>query len=144
MINIEDLDKLQKELEKVDPYAAYLGLRIIGAEGDKLIGEAAGRPELLNANGVAHGGFLCSMADVFGVLACTLSRPMPEEQIYGAAVSCNMNFLRPARDFPIRAEAVPIKAGKHIKVCQIELYDCHRSLVAQAVSTYYFDRWAGK
>ena len=90
------------------------------------------RPELLNPNGVLHGGALFSMADTAmgAALHMTLA---PGE--FCATVEIKIHFLQPVTKGTIRARTRLVHRGSRIAVLESHL-SVGRLPVAQALGTF--------
>jgi len=51
------------------PFAALLGIDLVSAEPDKIVGEMTVRPEFCTRPAVLHGGAIMAFADTLGALA---------------------------------------------------------------------------
>jgi uncharacterized protein (TIGR00369 family) len=51
------------------PFAALLGIDLLSAEPEKIVGEMTVRPELCTRPAVLHGGAIMAFADTLGALA---------------------------------------------------------------------------
>ena len=90
------------------------------------------RPELLNPNGVVHGGALFSMADTAmgAALHTTLA---PGE--FCATVEIKIHFLQPVTKGKIRCRTRLVQRGSRIAVLESHL-SVGRLQVAQALGTF--------
>ena len=51
------------------PFAALLGIELLSAEPEKIVGEMTVRPEFCTRPAVLHGGAIMAFADTLGALA---------------------------------------------------------------------------
>lgn len=117
-----------------NPFAELVGFTLrIGRRGS---GSAAAavevRPELLNPNGVVHGGALFSMADTAmgAALHTTLA---PGE--FCATVEIKIHFLQPVTKGKIRCRTRLVHRGSRIAVLESHI-SVGRLQVAQALGTF--------
>jgi acyl-CoA thioesterase len=90
------------------------------------------RPELLNPNGVVHGGALFSMADtVMG--AALFTTLAPGENC--ATIEIKIHFLQPVSKGKIRCSTRVVQRGRRIAVLESHL-SVGRLQVAQALGTF--------
>lgn len=87
-----------------------------------------------NIYGTAHGGAVFTLADMaFGIgcrgagLVCVSSQ-------------CSISYLLPGQCGPLRAEAEPVRLGRHLVVYDIMVYDGKGQAIAKAVMTGYVMR----
>lgn len=117
------------------PFAHHLGLRIVSATAEKVVAELTATPQLINRNGVLHGGALIGLADnVGGTLAFLNLGPGQGT----TTLESKTNFFRavPAGD-TIRAEAVPLHLGRKTMVIQISIFRGDGKLAAQVTQTQF-------
>ncbi len=117
------------------PFALHLGLRIVSATAEKVVAELTATPQLINRNGVLHGGALIGLADnVGGTLAFLNLGPGQGT----TTLESKTNFFRavPAGD-TIRAEAVPLHLGRKTMVIQISIFRGDGKLAAQVTQTQF-------
>lgn len=90
------------------------------------------RPELLNPNGVVHGGALFSMADtVMGAALFTTLEPGEN----CATIEIKIHFLQPVTKGRIRCSTRVVHRGRRIAVLESHL-SVGRLQVAQALGTF--------
>lgn len=129
---------LQEFLDRMSGFPATFGFRLTDYKDGRLCGEVSVRPEYCNTLGTAHGGFICTVVDTFGSLACVCESDNIHEGTKGSTVSCNVNFFQRIQGPTIRCEAYILNNGRHLKTCQIDLYDNDGQFAVSAVATYYF------
>ena len=111
-----------------------LGVRVVRKHKDGVTVECPLRPELLNSNGVLHGGVTASIADEAAWHAIT--------QHYGrerasTTTELKVNYLRPiAEGKKVVARAYVLRAGKTLFVTRIDLFDSQKRLAGAAIVTY--------
>jgi uncharacterized protein (TIGR00369 family) len=124
--------KLKEFLQEI-PFNALVGLKLLRLHKDGVTIECAMRPELLNGNGVMHGGVTATLADVaVGMaLARHLGRPRA-----AATVEMKINYLRPVAHGKITARAHLVKVGARLCCGRVEIFDREKRPVAAALITY--------
>jgi len=136
----KDKDKfiklVQKYLDNESGFTESMGFKIIDYVDGKLYGEAPLKEEYLNSNRTGHGGYLATIVDSFAGNACVFAEG-PYDSAVQVTMSCNINFLRPALHGPLKVEAFPVKLGKHIKVCQVDIFDAEGYQVLTSISNMY-------
>lgn len=117
-----------------NPFAELIGFTLrIGRRGSGTSEAAiAARTELLNPNGVVHGGVLFSLADTAmgAALHTTLA---PGE--YCATVEIKIHFLQPVTKGKVRCRTRLVQRGSRIAVLESHL-SVGRLQVAQALGTF--------
>jgi acyl-CoA thioesterase len=122
--------------QRSDPsiYYGYLGMKL------EELGEGTSRfrmsvsSRLFNAGGVVHGGALASIADAAVAAAlATLVDPASQDMF---TVEMKINFLAPARDGEIVAQAEIVQKGRSVAVGESLVYDGEGRLLAKAMATY--------
>ena len=118
----------------INPYAEHLGFTLrLGPRGSgRCTAALQVRAELLNPNGVLHGGALFSMADTAmgAALHTTLA---PGE--YCATVEIKIHFLRAVKQGRLNCRTRLVHRGSRIAVLEAHLR-AGRLLVAQALGTF--------
>ena len=89
-------------------------------------------PDVINAQGMAHGGIVFSICDVAaGYAAANIDRRCVTQ-------ASNIYFLRPARGEYLVAKAEPIKVGKTLSVVEAKAYDDEDRLVAESTFSVFY------
>ena len=97
------------------------------------------RPELLNGNGVVHGGVIASIADEVAWHAI-LSQLGGERKAMTTS-ELKVNYLRPiAPAAKTTARGFVLKLGKILAVTRVDIFDSQKRLAAHATVTYAFLR----
>lgn len=92
------------------PFALVLGLKVTSTDPDRVEAEMIVTPELLNRNGVLHGGAIMALADNLGGTA-TFLNIAPDEGT--TTVESKTNFFRAiAPGETVRAVSVPLHRGR--------------------------------
>ncbi|MBE2275575.1 MAG: PaaI family thioesterase [Rhodobacteraceae bacterium] len=109
-------DKIHAAAINQPPFAAHLGLRLLSARPDRVEAELTATPELINRNGVLHGGALMAVADNLGGTGAFMNLG-PDEST--TTVESKTNFFRavPAGT-TIRTVSVPLHLGRTTQVWQ--------------------------
>src|ERR1700748_2755533 len=110
------------------PYAVTLGMELVSATPEEVVGRLAWREELCTTGGALHGGALTSLADNLGGLCAYLNLPAGAGT---ATISSSTNFLRGVREGLVSAIARPLRVGRTVIVVQTELRDDEGRLVTQ-------------
>ena len=110
------------------PFAATLGMELISASPEEVVGRLAWREELCTTGGAMHGGALMSLADNLGGVCAYLNLPPGAGT---ATISSSTNFLRGLREGEVTATARPLRVGRTVIVVQTELRDEAGRLLTQ-------------
>jgi 1,4-dihydroxy-2-naphthoyl-CoA hydrolase len=120
------------ELGELIPFAGTLGMELVAASADEVVGRLAWREELCTAGGALHGGALMSLADHLGGVCAFLNLPAGATT---ATISSSTNFLRGVREGHVTGTARPLRVGRTVIVVQTELRDEAGRLAAQVTQT---------
>jgi 1,4-dihydroxy-2-naphthoyl-CoA hydrolase len=112
--------------------AALLGIRIVEATPDRVIGELAIRDDLRTVGGALHGGALMALADTVGAVATVLNLPPGAGT---TTLESKTNFLAAGQAGVVRAEATPLHRGKRTMVWQTRVTDETGRLLSQTTQT---------
>jgi uncharacterized protein (TIGR00369 family) len=112
----------------------FLGSRLLLHTKERVEVRMTARPEMAQEYGVVQGGFISALADTAAVY---LLLPDAMEQGRVSGVEFKMNFLRHAHadGTDLAAIATPVKIGRHIAVCSVDVVQEGR-LVARGTFTY--------
>jgi 1,4-dihydroxy-2-naphthoyl-CoA hydrolase len=110
------------------PFATTLGVELVSASADEVVGRLAWREELCTIGGALHGGALMSLADNLGGVCAYLNLPAGAGT---ATISSSTNFMRGIRDGYVTATARPLRVGRTVIVVQTDLRDDAGRLAVQ-------------
>ncbi|HUA48595.1 MAG TPA: PaaI family thioesterase [Solirubrobacteraceae bacterium] len=116
------------QLTAMIPFAATLGMELVSASADEVVGRLAWRAELCTTGGALHGGALMSLADNLGGVCAFLNLPAGATT---ATISSSTNFMRGVREGRVTATARPLRVGRSVIVIQSDLRDDAGRLVVQ-------------
>jgi uncharacterized protein (TIGR00369 family) len=109
-----------------------LGIRVVRKHRDGVTVECPLREDLLNSQGVLHGGITASIADEAAWHAML--------HHYGnrqaTTTELKVNYLRPIAGKKVTARAVVLRAGRRLFVTRVDLFDTAKRLGAAAIVTY--------
>lgn len=121
-----------QSLVELMPFSAGLGIELVGAERELVVGRMAWAPERCTTNGVLHGGALMALADSLGALCAFLQLPAGAST---STVESKTNFFRPVTSGHVQATAKPLHAGRRFVTVQTDVVDDSGRLVAQTTQT---------
>ena len=102
------------------PFAKLMGVKVLEASPEKVVGELTVRDDLCTAGGILHGGAAMAFADSLGAIGAFLS--LPEGAAGTTTIESKTNFLGAARaGVTVRAETTPIHRGKRTSVWQTRI-----------------------
>jgi 1,4-dihydroxy-2-naphthoyl-CoA hydrolase len=111
-----------------DGFDALLGLQILSATEDEVVGRFEVRPELLQPYGLLHGGVLCSVVETLGSVAGSV---WFGDRGHVVGTSNHTNFLRAVREGVLTATATPIHRGRTQQLWTVDVRDEQDRLVAK-------------
>ena len=120
-------DSTLAELLAVVPFIATLGIEVVSASPEEVVGRLAWREELCTAGGALNGGALMSLADNMGGTCAFLNLPPGAGT---ATISSSTNFLRGVREGYVTATSRPLRVGRTVIVVETELRDDDGRLAA--------------
>jgi 1,4-dihydroxy-2-naphthoyl-CoA hydrolase len=116
------------QLLKMIPFAATLGMELVSATPEEVVGRLAWREELTTTGGAMHGGALMSLADNLGGVCAFLNLPAGAGT---ATISSSTNFMRGVREGIVIATARPLRVGRTVIVVQTDVRDDAGRLAVQ-------------
>jgi uncharacterized protein (TIGR00369 family) len=116
-----------------EPFFELLGLQPEEVRPDFGCMRLPFKADLQQARGLVHGGAIASLIDSAGVLAIKATFP---DAIGGATVSMTVNYLAPARQIDLVAEARIIRRGRSIVFLDVDVLAPDGERVAKGQLTY--------
>ena len=116
------------DLMAIVPFTATLGMELVSAAPDEVVGRLAWREELCTTGGAMHGGALMSLADNLGGVCAFLNLPAGAGT---ATISSSTNFLRGVREGLVTGVSRPLRVGRTVIVVETEVRDDADRLVVQ-------------
>lgn len=99
------------------PFAKLMGVAVIEASPERVVGELPVRADLCTAGGIAHGGAIMAFADSLGGLAGFLA--LPDGASGATTIESKTNFLGAAKvGALLRGETTPVHRGRRSSVWQ--------------------------
>jgi uncharacterized protein (TIGR00369 family) len=115
------------------PYARFLGLELGDLADGQVSVHLQVRDELLQNQGVVHGGALASLIDTASAFA-VLSQIDINERV--TTTDLTIHYLRPVTSGRMTATARVIRGGRRLFVLSVDVSHNDGALVATAVTTY--------
>lgn len=110
-----------------------LALRVSRKHRDGVTVELLLRPELLNSQGVLHGGVTASVVDEAAWYAI---RHHFKDHRPSTTAELKINYLLPIAGKKLTARAYLLRAGKNLCVSRVDVFNEQRRLAAAAIVTY--------
>ena len=115
------------------PFAALLGIELLSAEPEKIVGEMTVRPEFCTRPAVLHGGAIMAFADTLGALATIANL---QDGASTTTIESKTNFVRAAAiGSRIVGETTPLHRGGRTMVWQTRVTTTEGKLVAIVMQT---------
>ena len=124
--------KLTEQMHSLVPFTSELGLEMVEAAPDKVVGRAEWTPERCTAGGVLHGGYLMASVDSIGAMCAVLNLP---DGAGTSTIESKTNFLRAVRSGAVTITSVPVHAGRTTIVVQTDVVDDGGKLVTRSIQT---------
>ncbi len=131
-ISTAQLRRIHKAIKTV-PFARFLGLELEDVASGTATLAVKVRKELMQNQGVVHGGAIASLIDTATALAI-ISLLDPKERV--STVDLTISYLRPAKGGRLKAVAKVVRAGRRLFVVTAEVFDTQGKLISTALSTY--------
>lgn len=110
------------QIAESQPYSKLLGIKLLEASKDKVVGELLIRDELCTAGGTMHGGCMMSFCDVLGATGAWLA--IPEGAKGTTTIDSNTSFLSgPPAGTLVTGVSLPVRIGRRLSVWQTEVTD---------------------
>jgi uncharacterized protein (TIGR00369 family) len=116
------------------PFAKTMGVEIVEASAERVVGRLPVRPDLCTTGGTLHGGAVMAFADSLGAIGAYLS--LPEGARGTTTLESKTNFLGAAKaGTTVTAEATPVHSGKRTGVWQTRITGEDGKAVALVIQT---------
>ena len=116
------------------PFAKLMGVTIVEATRERVVGELVVRDDLCTAGGILHGGAAMAFADSLGAVGAFVT--LPDGATGTTTIESKTNFLGAAKaGTAIRGEAIPVHIGKATSVWQTRITRDDGKLVAIVTQT---------
>jgi uncharacterized protein (TIGR00369 family) len=102
------------------PFAKLMGVTVIEATADRVVGELIVRDDLCTAGGILHGGAIMAFADALGAVGAFLA--LPQGAVSTTTIESKTNFLGGAKaGVTVRGETTPAHRGRNTSVWQTKI-----------------------
>jgi len=126
-----DAAALQKLIAPLFP--GLMGVRIVDAAADRVIGEVDVRPDLCTAGGIMHGGAYMAFADTLGALGTVINLPAGKNT---TTTDSSTKFIAGAKvGTTVRGESVALHRGRTTMVWQTSITNADGKLCAVVTQT---------
>lgn len=126
-------EQIIRERFKRNNFIRFLGIELDSIERGQARLSLEVRDELLQLQGVLHGGAMAALIDTAVAIAIS-SESDPEDRF--TTVEMKINYLEPVREGRVIALARLIRNGRRIVVAECDAYDSNGQLVAKGLLTY--------
>ncbi len=115
------------------PFAELLGIEVVSAAADRIVGRMIVRDDLCTRPAVLHGGAIMAFADTLGAVGTIANLP---EGAGTTTIESKTNFVAPAPvGTQIIGEATPIHRGRRTMIWQTRITNTEGRLVALVTQT---------
>jgi uncharacterized protein (TIGR00369 family) len=132
--DISDELALQRARSMISPSYVYLGLDITRGAAGWVEVTLTVRDELLNGDGVLHGGMWTLVAD--SSMGGAIRTVIDVERERAVTAQIDLRWLRPMHGDTLRSVGRLIRRGRTLSHCTAELFDDRDALVATASGTF--------
>jgi uncharacterized protein (TIGR00369 family) len=116
-------------------FAECAGLRCVASGPNRATVLLEVSPVVLADDGGVHRGAVCALVEAAGTAAVGQGGE-PLEEVRPGPVDLFVSFIRPAPEQPLTADAHVVRRERGVSVCDVEVRDWDRELVAKAVFTH--------
>ncbi len=126
-------EQIIREKFEVNHFPQLLGIEIDSIEPSRARLSVEVRQELLQLQGVMHGGAIASLIDT-AVAFAIISVSEPQDRF--TTVEMKVNYLSAIREGRVVADARLIRDGRRIIVADCDVFDSQGRLAAKGLLTY--------
>lgn len=125
-----DLTEQAREFFARDTFSAQTtGITVVHAEKDSAVCRLELEQKHMNANGVAMGGVIFTLADLAFAVAANTDNPKT------VTLNSSINFAAPPKGKILTAQARCLKSGRRTTIYSVDVTDDEGTLVASALIT---------
>ena len=117
---------------RLPAFAEHVGIEIVRAESDRVIGRIMVGPQHSNGRDRVHGGAIMSLADTLGAIGTVLNLPPGAGT---STIESKTNFLAAGRGPHLIGEAIPLHVGRNTMVWQTTVRDADERRIAIVTQT---------
>jgi uncharacterized protein (TIGR00369 family) len=126
-------EQIIREKFNINHFPKYLGFELDLVEAGRARLSVEVRRELLQLQGVMHGGAIASLIDT-AVAFAVVGSSAPDSRF--TTVEMKVNYLSAIREGRVVAEAHIIRDGRRIVVADCDVFDAEGRLAAKGLLTY--------
>jgi uncharacterized protein (TIGR00369 family) len=131
---VSDEVALGRARSMISPSYEYLGLDITGGGAGWIEVSLTVRDELLNGDGILHGGMWAVVAD--SSMGGAIRTVIDVERERAVTAQLDLRWLRAARGETLRSVGRLVRRGRTLSHCTAELFDERGELVGAASGTF--------
>jgi 1,4-dihydroxy-2-naphthoyl-CoA hydrolase len=117
---------------RLPAFAEHLGMEILQADADRVVGRLVLGPHHSNGRDRVHGGAIMAFADTLGAIG-TIQNLRPNTVT--TTIESKTNFLAAGRGAHLIGEAIPLHIGRNTMVWQTTVRDAEDRRVAVVTQT---------
>jgi len=122
------------QIAEAQPYSKLLGIKILEASKERVVGELLIREDLCTSGGTMHGGCMMSFCDVLGATGAWLA--IPEGANGTTTIDSNTAFLSgPPAGTLVTGVSTPVRIGRRLSVWQTLVTDPNDKKVCLVTQT---------
>lgn len=132
------MSRLDNVMQQMTGFNHLLGGRLVDWSADLARTELTLRPELMNSQGIVHGGVYCAFLDfTCGMAGLYVPQDAPRKTC--VTLSLTTNFVGAMRDGTLYGTGRRIGGGRSIFYAEAQLHDDSGALAATAMGTFKYN-----
>lgn len=124
---------LTARFHELMPFCATLGLEMVEATPELVVGRAEWTPDRCTAGGAIHGGFLMAVVDSCGGACAALN--LPDGALGTSTIESKTNFVGAVRGGTVTVRSAPVHIGGSTIVIQTDVVDDTGKLISRSMQT---------
>lgn len=117
----QDFAEQINQVSEQNGWMRVMGLRIVRATFDEIVGELEIGPQHLQSYGIVHGGTHSGIIETIASIGAALTAMPRGQSVVG--LENHTTFLRAVRSGKLRAVAKPLTRGRRTQVWEANVYD---------------------
>jgi uncharacterized protein (TIGR00369 family) len=117
---------------RLPPFARHLGIEVVEADRERVVGRLSVGPEHGNGHDRVHGGAIMALADTVGAIGTILNLPPGAGT---TTLESKTNFLAPGVGPYLEGEATPLHIGRTTMVWQTTIRNADGRRIAVVTQT---------
>lgn len=120
------------------PFGQHVGMSVDELDADRVVIRMHGKPHIMNALGIVHGGATATLLDT-AATAAAWATPDAKPTTRGTTVALAINYIAGGQEGDMIAEGIVVSRGGTLTIVDVIARDTKGKVIAKAQATYKLD-----